>query len=111
MLIVENTFTYSYTNATILFQFALPRNGTELKVKHPDANFVFTANGGYYGMIDDFNNGNCDMLAMGREESTTNLDLLNKLCDSNLVFTDGLILENAIAFPIRTELGKSVLRS
>lgn len=62
-------------------------------------------------MIDDFNNGNCDMLAMGREESTTNLDLLNKLCDSNLVFTDGLILENAIAFPIRTELGKSVLRS
>lgn len=80
-------------------------------MKHPDANFVFTANGEYYGMIDDFNNGNCDMLAMGREESTTNLDLLNKLCDSNLVFTDGLILENAIAFPIRTELGKSVLRS
>lgn len=80
-------------------------------MKHPDANFVFTGNVGYYGMIDDFNNGNCDMLAMGREESTTNLDLLNKLCDSNLVFTDGLILENAIAFPIRTELGKSVLRS
>ncbi|KAL7531863.1 hypothetical protein ACHAXR_004282, partial [Thalassiosira sp. AJA248-18] len=80
--------------------FAAIKN--ELEARWDKAIFVFDQTGGdnYYGMIADYDSGKCDMLAVGDSELVANPELVNELCARNLVVTNSLILENALAFPI-----------
>ena len=58
-------------------------------------------------VLDDYDAGHCAAMAIGREDTTTDGDLLEMFCERNLVYTDSLVLENPIGFPINPELGKA----
>eukprot|EP00804_Cyclotella_cryptica_P022423 CCRYP_015088-RB/>CCRYP_015088-RB protein AED:0.07 eAED:0.07 QI:1088/1/1/1/1/0.83/6/330/385 len=84
---------------------AHPALKTELELKWPRARFVFSNSGKeFYGVLDEYDAGHCAAMAIGREDTTTDGDLLEMFCERNLVFTDSLILENPIGFPIKPDL-------
>jgi len=73
------------------------------------ANFIFSESGGNYNsMIDDFIVGRCDVLAASLDEIITDVDLVNRFCDNDLVFVNSVVLENPIAFPVRAELASKL---
>ena len=79
---------------------ALTGNKGELEVAWPNANFIWNQSGkSYVGLVEDYDNELCDVLIYG----FANLDLMNMLCERDLVFTDSLVIENPVAFPVRTE--------
>ena len=79
---------------------ALTGNKGELEVAWPNANFIWNQSGkSYVGLVEDYDNELCDVLIYG----FANLDLMNMLCERDLVFTDSLVIENPIAFPVKTE--------
>ena len=79
---------------------ALTGNKEELEVAWPAANFIWNESGkSYVGLIEDYDNGMCDVLIYG----FANLDLMNMLCARDLVFTNSLVVENPVAFPVKTE--------
>lgn len=84
---------------------ALPALKTELEISHPTATFVFSQAGkSYYGLIDDYDAQRCDFIAVGKEDAKSNIELMNMFCERDLVFTNSLIIENQVAFPIRPDL-------
>ena len=76
----------------------------EIRFKWPKANWYFPPNDGFYGMFDAYTRGDCEVLAIGKEDTIMNKDYLAKVCEHNLVYTDDMIHENPIAFPIRPDL-------
>lgn len=79
---------------------ALTGNRGELEVAWPAANFIWNESGkSYVGLVEDYDNGLCDVLIYG----FANIDLMNMLCERDLVFTDSLVIENPVAFPVKTE--------
>lgn len=60
-------------------------------------------------LTDLYDQGKCDVLAVGDIDMFSNLQIANELCKRNLVATTSLIIENAIAFPINPSLGTSRL--
>ena len=87
---------------------AHPALREEYKIAWPTANFVFNESGDedFYGLIEDYDNGRCDVIAIGSVETLADMDLLNMFCTRDLVMTDSLVLENPIAYPIRADLGE-----
>jgi len=75
----------------------------EIRQKWPKANWIFPYDG-FNGMFDAYHKGECDVLAIGREDTIMNIDYLKRVCEHDLVYTDVLVHENPIAFPIRPEL-------
>lgn len=59
-----------------------PALARELKSKWPYARFVFsdTVNN-FHGVFEDYRAGKCDVMAIGREDTMVDLDLLNSFCD------------------------------
>jgi hypothetical protein len=55
-------------------------------------------------MINDYLAGACDFLSIGYEDTAMDTDIIQELCDRNLVFTDSVILEIPIALPCRGDL-------
>ena len=55
-------------------------------------------------MLDDYIDGNCNLLAIGYEDTSLDKVFLERLCENNLVYTSSVIVEAAIAFPIRRDL-------
>ena len=106
----------------------------ELRFEWPDANWFFPSGGGYEGMIEAYARGDCGVLAMGREDMIhdhsidhdhavdhddhddhnhaagkeeaimDDIDISSGLCKHGLVYTDDVLHEFPIAFPIRREL-------
>jgi len=77
----------------------------ELQVRWPDANFVFSESGTeFYGVLDLFDAGKCDVMAVGREDTNLDEKLMEMYCERDLVFTDGLVIEIPMAFPISPQL-------
>ena len=78
----------------------------EIRNKWPKANWLFPSNdsGLFEGMLEAYANGECKVLAIGREDMIMDMDLISKMCELNLVFTDVLVTENPIAFPINPQL-------
>ena len=87
---------------------AHPALREEYKIAWPTANFVFNESGAedFYGLIEDYDNGRCDVIAIGSVETLADMDMLNMFCTRDLVMTDSLVLENPIAYPIRADLGE-----
>mmetsp|Transcript_14706 Transcript_14706/g.29438 ORF Transcript_14706/g.29438 Transcript_14706/m.29438 type:complete len:739 (+) Transcript_14706:148-2364(+) len=86
-----------------------PALAEELTTKWPDAKFVFHTEGNeFFGLLDDYRAGKCDVLAVGREDTTMDLELLNQFCDEGLVYTNSLVMENPIAFPVSPELASGL---
>jgi len=84
---------------------AHPALAGDLKLLHPKANFVFNQEGKeLYGLVDDYDAGKCDVLAVGKMDSLGDLKLMDLFCERDLVFTESLIMENPVGFPIRSKL-------
>lgn len=81
----------------------------ELKMAWPKANLHYV-NGskGFNGMIDDYDLGRCEVLAVGMEDTSMDLPLLEKFCERDLVFTNSLFVDIPMAFPIRAKLASDV---
>ena len=77
-----------------------------MRIKWPKANWLFpTDNPQYAGMLEAYARGDCKVLAIGKEDSTMDVDFMNKMCGLDLVYTDVLVIENPIAFPINPQRG------
>lgn len=109
---------------------AHPALRKELEIKWPDARFVFSTEGNEFNggkkyqsnrfttvlldftcstfhvaaVLDDFDAGKCTVMAIGKEDTLFDAALMERFCERELVFTDSLILETPIAFPIKPEL-------
>jgi len=82
---------------------------TQFEIAWPRANFVFSNAGKeFYGMLEDYDDGKCEVMAVGRMDTTSDLELMNKFCERNLVFTESLIGEQPVAFPIKTEFASAM---
>jgi hypothetical protein len=84
---------------------AHPALRSELQIAWPKANFYFTESGNKYpGVLKDYSSGRCDVLAIGWEDISMDLTFREQICEMNLVFTDSLIIEIPVAFPVRSDL-------
>ena len=79
----------------------------ELQNKWPRANFVFsdTKSSSYYGLVDDYKAGKCDVLAMGQVFAKSDFEFMDTICETGLVLTDSEVIVNPVGFPIQPELG------
>lgn len=41
---------------------------------------------------------------MGKTEASADIELMAEFCDLNLVFTESLVIENQVGFPLQTSL-------
>jgi len=86
---------------------AHPALEDDLVLAHPDANFIFNKEGKeLFGLVEDYDLGRCGVMAVGKMDSLGDLKLMELFCERNLVFTESLIIENPVGFPIRSELGR-----
>ena len=54
----------------------------DLEKTWPEANFVFSDTGKeIYGLLDDYDAGKCDVMAVGLEDSTMDFELMNAFCE------------------------------
>lgn len=58
----------------------------------------------FLSVLEDYDAGKCAVLAIGKEDTLFDSTLMEKFCQRELVFTDSLILETPIAFPIKPEI-------
>jgi hypothetical protein len=81
----------------------------EIRLRWPKANWLFPNDGflGPNGMFEAYERGDCKVLAVGREDTTMDRDALAKVCKLGLVYTDSVVTENPIAFPIKPQLASS----
>ena len=78
---------------------------TELETRWPLAKFYFHQEGKEYrGVLDDYVSGKCNILAMGSEDISTDFELVNRLCENDLVLTTSVLVEIPIAFPARDKI-------
>ncbi|KAL7551347.1 hypothetical protein ACHAWF_014536 [Thalassiosira exigua] len=81
----------------------------ELETAHPHAIFHFTEKDvDILGMIDDFAEGKCGALVLGWEDNTIDVAIREALCENELVFTDSLVIEMPMAFPVSPKLAPAV---
>ena len=80
----------------------------DLLLEWPKANWVFQSDSsydlGYASMLEAYARGDCKVLALGREDTIMDVNFISKLCQLDLIYTDVLVRENAIAFPIKKEV-------
>jgi len=86
---------------------AHPALQDELVFKWPSANFIWSENE-WNGVVDKYDAGECKVLAIGREDNILDVGFMKKFCDRGLVFTQSLIIETPIAFPIKPELASGL---
>jgi len=90
------------TGVTICAHIALK---VELEVAWPDAKFHFNEHDTTFeGILNDHTAKICDVMAVGYEDSILDTAFLQKMCDLDLVYTDSVVVEIPIAFPIRADL-------
>ncbi|KAL9181674.1 hypothetical protein ACHAXT_012017 [Thalassiosira profunda] len=84
---------------------AHPALQSDLELAHPNANFIFNQEGReLYGLLEDYDAGLCEVMAVGKMDSLGDLNLMALFCDRKLVYTDSLVIENPVGFPIRSDL-------
>jgi len=84
---------------------AHPAMQHELEMAWPKANFYYIdGSKGFHGMMDEYDLGRCQVLAVGTEDTHMDLALMEKFCERDLVFTNSLFVDIPVAFPIRPEL-------
>ena len=65
----------------------------EFKAAWPGASFVFSSRE-HTGLFEDYDAGNCDLLAVPHTGLTPSIALDKGLCERGLVFTNSLVMEN-----------------
>ena len=76
-----------------------------MEITWPNADFYYHEEGlEIPGIINDYLAGKCDVMVIGYDFASMNGDLMNQLCDLDLVYTDSLAVQVRIAMPIRSEL-------
>jgi len=84
---------------------AHPALQEDLELAHPDATFVFNLNGKeLFGLVEDYKAGSCEVLAVGKMDSLGDMNLMDLFCKEELVYTESLVIENPVGFPIRSDL-------
>lgn len=84
---------------------AHPALKAEFEVAWPDAKFYFHQEAREFpGVLEDYDDGKCNVMAIGLEDTSMDQIFLEKLCSRNLVYTTSLVAETPIAFPIRSDL-------
>ncbi|KAL7540238.1 hypothetical protein ACHAXR_012527, partial [Thalassiosira sp. AJA248-18] len=84
---------------------AHPAVEAELRGAWPDAKFYFHQDGNdFLGILNDYDANMCSAMAVGYEDTSMDEVYLKKMCERNLVYTDSIIAEIPIAFPIRSKL-------
>ncbi|KAL7533390.1 hypothetical protein ACHAXR_007666, partial [Thalassiosira sp. AJA248-18] len=76
----------------------------EYEAGWPRGNFVFSQTSDYTGVFEDFDAGKCAVMALPHTQLSPNIELEAGLCKRDLVFTQSLVLEDPVSFPIRPEL-------
>ena len=77
----------------------------EIRLNWPTGRWVFP--GDFYPMFEAYDNGECEVLALGIEDTKMDRGIQAKMCEYGLVYTDSLIAENPIAFPIKPQLASA----
>lgn len=81
---------------------AHPALKVEYQIAYPDANFYFHDDGNEFsGVMDDYLAGNCQVLAIGYEDTSMDTNFLESMCTNDLVYTTSVIAETPMAFPLR----------
>ena len=88
---------------------AHPAIEQELRDQWPDGNFYFHKEGNEFrGIVQDYDDGKCSVMVVGWEDTSADVALLNMYCDRNLAFTENVIAEIPMAWPIRSELASGM---
>jgi len=78
--------------------------GFEANQTWPDANFVYIADNDDYGpLLQAYEDGQCDLAAIGSITPEGNLD---KMCELNLTITSSLVITVAVAIPLSQEISR-----
>ena len=81
---------------------AHPAMKVEFQMSYPAANFYFHEDGNEFaGVMDDYLAGKCQVLAIGYEDTSMDINFLERMCTNDLVYTASVIAEIPMAFPIR----------
>ena len=88
---------------------AHPALKEELLVRWPKADFVFSNHGTeFYGLLKDYDAKKCQLMAVGREDTTLDPVLMNMYCDRGLIYTNEIATETPLAFPINHNFGENI---
>mmetsp|Transcript_30958 Transcript_30958/g.48486 ORF Transcript_30958/g.48486 Transcript_30958/m.48486 type:complete len:749 (-) Transcript_30958:92-2338(-) len=79
----------------------------EILMKWPNGNWIFPDGRGFHGLVDAYARGDCNVLAIGREDTIMDTDFISRVCDLGLVYTNDVVTENPIAFPITPQLASA----
>ena len=80
----------------------------EILAAWPDGDFYFSQRGtDFWGMLDDYDEGLCQVLVIGWEDTHMDSEFIGALCKRDLVYTDSAIAEIPMGFPIRSDLAPS----
>mmetsp|Transcript_41160 Transcript_41160/g.86336 ORF Transcript_41160/g.86336 Transcript_41160/m.86336 type:complete len:622 (-) Transcript_41160:278-2143(-) len=82
---------------------AHPAVKVELEIAWPDAKFYFDQ-GDFHAMLEYVDQGICPFMAVGHEDTVMDSVYLAKLCERDLVYSDSVVAEIPLAFPIRADL-------
>ena len=67
----------------------------ELEVAWQNTRFVYNLSGREYdGILDDYDDGKCDALAIAETDLVYSIKTTEAFCDRGLVLTDSLVIEN-----------------
>lgn len=84
-------------NWTLQCAPAHPILKTDLEKAYPTATFVYSdddANSKWVEMLELFDAGECDVLAMSEIDTRGDTQVLKKICDNDLRFTKSVFIEN-----------------
>ncbi len=76
----------------------------EIQLKWPDGNWVFPDGNELHGLLDAYSRKECKVLALGMEDTMMDVEIITRMCELGLVFTDDVVTENPIAFPTTPQL-------
>ena len=73
---------------------AHPAVREELELKWTDADFYFHSKGNEFnGVLQDYDDGKCEALIIGLEDTSMDTAFLDKMCERDLIYTDSLAAE------------------
>jgi len=75
----------------------------KLPLAWPTAKFLFK-HSNHHRMLEDYKAGKCEALAIGWEDTSLDPSFLDKICETQLVYTKSIFFETPIGFPIRQAL-------
>mmetsp|Transcript_30957 Transcript_30957/g.48484 ORF Transcript_30957/g.48484 Transcript_30957/m.48484 type:complete len:722 (-) Transcript_30957:92-2257(-) len=79
----------------------------EILMKWPNGNWIFPDGFESYAVLAAYAAGECQVLAIGIEDTIMDANFISRVCDLGLVYTDVLVTENPIAFPVRPQLASA----